>query len=276
MKIDKQIIKYFSKISALTLLFLMWISLWNNYLNAEKLDDEFTNLWNYKIITKKIPSQVWVAISSNIWTRLKEKKDYPVTIYNDVMDISYILSNKQVARDKIITNNMILLNEYMNILKTDIKAFLAQSKDRWLALNSFIDQLTYRYKNTLTTTKNLNLQKSNLLNVYNKTNNNLEQIKAKIWKDFKNFDSNATIENIDKYLKLKEENTYSRTYIVFIDKLINNFAILNNYNKTLLDTLINNKEIIIKNTQIVLPDSWTQILKKLNLIYTESDWKNVH
>lgn len=272
---NKQVIKYFSKISALTLLFLLWISVWNDYLKAEELDDSFSNLNNYKIVTNKISWHIWVAISTNIWTRFEETNDLPVTIYNDVMDIAYILSNKQVARDKIITNNMILLNEYLNILKTDIKIFLAQSSNREESLNSYIDQLTYRYKNTITSTKNLNLQKSNLLSVYNSTNTDLENLKTKIWNDFSNFDSNSTIENIDKYLKLKEENTYSKTYIIFIDKFVNYFAILNNYNKTLLDTLINNKEIIIKNTQIVLPDSWTEMLKKLNLIYSEEDWKNV-
>lgn len=271
----KQVIIYFSKISWLTLLFIILLSIWSSYLKAETIDPNFSNLNNYKIVSNKIPWHIWAAITSNIWTRLKEKNELPAIIYNDVMDISYILSNKQVARDKIITNNMILLNEYLNILKTDIKIFLAQTNDRKTSLDSFIDQLSYRYKNSVLTINNLNTQKSNLNSTYNNTNIQIENLKNKIGSDFQNFNSNATIENIDKYLKLKEENTYAKTYIIFIDKFINYFSILNNYNKTLLDTLINNKEIIVKNTQIVLPDSWTQMLKELNLLYTEEDWKNV-
>jgi replicative DNA helicase len=68
-------------------------------------------------------------------------------------------------------------------------------------------------------------------------------------------DTTATLTNIDDYLKAIEESNYSRTYIVFVNKFINSYNTLNNYNKILLDTLINNKEILIKNTQVVLPDS---------------------
>jgi hypothetical protein len=68
-------------------------------------------------------------------------------------------------------------------------------------------------------------------------------------------DTSTTLENIDDYLKLVQESNYSRTYIVFINRFINSYDILNNYNKLLLDTLINNKEILVKNTQVVLPDS---------------------
>jgi hypothetical protein len=41
---------------------------------------------------------------------------------------------------------MIILNEYLNVLKTDIKSLLNSSNDRALTLNAFIDQLEYRYK----------------------------------------------------------------------------------------------------------------------------------
>jgi hypothetical protein len=41
---------------------------------------------------------------------------------------------------------MIVLNEYLNILKTDIKGLLDSSNDRSSTLNAFIDQLEYRYK----------------------------------------------------------------------------------------------------------------------------------
>jgi hypothetical protein len=37
--------------------------------------------------------------------------------------------------------------------------------------------------------------------------------------------------------------------------------------------LINNREILVKNTQVVIPDSWSSLLKKLDLIYDESDFK---
>jgi len=41
----------------------------------------------------------------------------------------------------------------------------------------------------------------------------------------------------------------------------------------LLDTLINNKDILSKNSFIVLPDSWDQLLKDMNIIFDESTYK---
>jgi hypothetical protein len=41
---------------------------------------------------------------------------------------------------------MIILNEYLNVLKTDVKSLLSASNDRSATLNAFIDQLEYRYK----------------------------------------------------------------------------------------------------------------------------------
>lgn len=57
----------------------------------------------------------------NFW--LKQVRETPATAYGDVMDISYILANKQVARDKLISQNMLLLNEYLSILKMDLKNY---------------------------------------------------------------------------------------------------------------------------------------------------------
>jgi hypothetical protein len=56
------------------------------------------------------------------------------------------LRNNNQAKDRIITANMIAINEYFNILKTDIRSLLSSSNDREFALNSFIAQLEYRYK----------------------------------------------------------------------------------------------------------------------------------
>ncbi|MBT3726873.1 hypothetical protein HOG21_04145 [bacterium] len=63
------------------------------------------------------------------------------------------------------------------------------------------------------------------------------------------------MDNIEKYLELKKEYYYSKTYIIYINHFLERYNFLNNYNKRLLDTLINNKDALIKNTYIVLPDS---------------------
>jgi hypothetical protein len=99
------------------------------------------------------------------------------------------------------------------------------------------------------------LQKNELIKAYNNSNLEINNLKEKISNDFSNFDNVETLKNIDNYLKIRQENLTARTYIIFINKFLNNYAILNEYNKRVLDTLINNKEIIIKNSQVVIPDT---------------------
>jgi len=90
---------------------------------------------------------------------------------------------------------------------------------------------------------------------------------------YKNLDYDTTEDLLTKYLAEKERNTYARTYLVFLSKFIATYNTMNTYNKTLLDTLINNREALIKNVTIVLPDSGTNLMKQLNLVKTEAEWK---
>ena len=90
---------------------------------------------------------------------------------------------------------------------------------------------------------------------------------------YKNLDYDKTEELLTKYLAEKQKNIYASTYLVFLGKFISTYQIMNAYNKTLLDTLINNREALMKNVTVVLPDSGTNLMKQLNLIKTEAEWK---
>lgn len=284
---NKNTLYYFLKLTGLTFLLLMVINLLSNFVWNASFTDLFSskqdlstksqtnsNSSNFiQVGSNPIIAQVWVAISTNIWTWLKQVKETPATAYSDVMTISYILANKQVARDKLISQNMLLLNEYLSILKMDLKTMLWQSNDRSKVLDSYISQLEFRYKNTLENLATLKQQRAILLSSATQSNTDIEKNKTQIANNFKIFDSQAVISNLDSYLEAKDEYTYSRTYIIFIDKFITYNQALNNYNKKLLDTLINNRDLIIKNSQLVIPDSGTDLLKNLNLIYTEADYK---
>jgi hypothetical protein len=101
----------------------------------------------------------------------------------------------------------------------------------------------------------------------------IENLKEVIDTDFNSFNEEKTWNNIEKYLELRKKYYYAKTYIIFINKFINQYNTLNAYNKKLLDTIINNKDAIIKDAHVVLPDSWNELLKKLNLIYEEAEYK---
>jgi hypothetical protein len=91
---------------------------------------------------------------------------------------------------------------------------------------------------------------------------------------YKTLDYEKTQSTLDAYLAEKDKNTYAKTYLVFIEKFITSYDILNQYNKILLDTLINNHEALIKNVTIVIPDSGTNLMKKFNLVKTEAEFKS--
>lgn len=270
-----KIFQVIMKVLVLTGIFFMLINYFWYFLNASESPNKSTNSNKEKFTSQDIDiiGNVGVAIATNIWTRYKQTKETPINAYKDVVEVWYILWNQNIAKDALISANMIFLSEYFNILKTDIRSLLSTSNDRSFALNSFIAQLEYRYKIASENISKLNTQKTELLKAYESSNKEITGLKAKIWSDFWNFDSVQTVKNIDHFLEIKKENTNVLTYIVFVNKFIDYYTTLNNYNKKVLDTLINNKEILIKNTQVVIPDTGWELLKQLKLLYSEEEWK---
>jgi hypothetical protein len=75
-------------------------------------------------------------------------------------------------------------------------------------------------------------------------------------------------------LKAKNEYYFAKTYVVYINQFLWEYQRLNAYNKNLLDVLINNKEAILKDAYLIIPDNgWLEALKSLDLIFEEADFK---
>jgi hypothetical protein len=83
----------------------------------------------------------------------------------------------------------------------------------------------------------------------------IDNIKLKLNTDFKNFDDRATILDVENYLEQQRIRTVARTYLIFCNKFLEQYAYLNNYNKELLDVLILNKKAISTDSYVVIPDS---------------------
>ncbi|MDR1945308.1 MAG: hypothetical protein LBQ59_04520 [Candidatus Peribacteria bacterium] len=98
-------------------------------------------------------------------------------------------------------------------------------------------------------------QRTSLEKEMSSANSQIESLKNKINSDFQKNDATASYENIEKYLELKNKYNYARAYIVYINQFLNDYNALNEYNKRLLDTLINNKDAIIKEAYVVIPDT---------------------
>lgn len=269
------------KVLMLTWVFFVIINYSGYLLNAQKEptnDTQKVESWNENISTYvnkniEVMWNIWVAVSTNIWTRHKQINDIPVEITQENVNIWAIVSSNQVINDKIITPNMVFIFEYLNIIKTDVRSLLSSSNDRSFALNSFIAQLEYRYKESVKYSQNLALYRAELVKKFNDNERKISELKDKMSQDFTKFNTTQTTKNIDDFLELKQKSNNYKTYIVFIDKFLNFYAQLNNYNKWLLDVLINNKDALVKNSHVVIPNNWANLLKELNLIYDEAEFK---
>lgn len=266
--------KSFWKVIVLTAIFFVILNYAWSLLNAD--NQNTSNIANYKTNEIDIMSHVWVAMTTNIWTRYKQKSSTPVNVYKDVVDVGYVISNQNIAQDSIITNHMVFLQEYLNIVQTDVKSLLSSTNDRSFALKSFLAQLNFRLKQWQINLNNLNLQKQDLSKHLSEVNWKIEILKNKIGYDFSNFNNDQTLQNIDNFLDLKSQYDSIRTYIIFIDKLAWNYQSLNTYNQKVIKVLDTNQDILIKNAYLVLPNSWSNLLDSLDLIYTESEWNSLN
>ena len=281
---SKQINKFLAKILILSTFLVLVFNIWVNLINANSdinktsKNNNSTTLNNNSTTFKSVNNnslwKVWVAITTNIWIQFKKRWEIPATIYKEVFSINEIINNQNTANKELIWKNMIAIEEYKNILKTNIKQLINNSFDKPRTLNAFIDQLEYRYTIWIINAKKLTEQKS----IFNQNmiaiNWKIEALKAKIEKDFKENNAEESLENINQYLELKKQYYYSRTYIIYINHFLSEYNYLNKYNKLLLDTLINNKDALIKNAYVVIPDSWSSLLKKFDLIYDENQIKS--
>lgn len=276
----KQIIKNIIKISTFSLIFILWIFFISNYINADDKIENKTiktkpnNNANYKNIVITPIANVAVAITSNIWIwKNKNSKIVESQINNKIFNANDFYLNTNEIKNSIIKSNMIFTVEYLNILKINFNSVLKKSKNRKNTLNNIINQLQIRYKNANDNTINLNKQNSILTQEYDKITLEIEKLKNELELDFTNSNTQKVFNKVDKYYELKNKQIILKTNIIFINEFIKRYNYLNKYNKLLLDTLIDNKDIISKDSYIVIPSSWDQLLKDFDLIFTEQEYK---
>ena len=280
MKILIQILK----ITSLALLFALIFNFASAYLNGwiktipssisevENLSNEWNNnKYKFKKSNSIILAKSGVALSTNVGIRYKQRQNQ--NLYKNVPTIAKTISDKKYANNTSLSKNILIIREYYNVLRTDIKKMISSSYNKKETLEAYIEQLKYRYNNANAQMRIL-IKKKNELSIDLKTSwEKINIIKQKIDSDFKKFDAKATENNINDLLIAKAEYNYAKTHIIFINQYLKQYQNLNNSNKKLLDTLINNKKAIIKNTQIVIPDTWIEALKKLDLIVDEKEYK---
>lgn len=169
---------------------------------------------------------------------------------------------------------MILVREYLNLSKSNIVDLLKTSDNRRKTLEGFINQLQYRKQNAALSIENLELQKADLLTQLSSISSKIETTKTQMEKHFSENNPAATNADVDTYFALRAEYTETFTDIVFINQFLKQYNFLNSYNAGILNTLTTNKQAIINQTYVVIPESGSEYLKPLELIFSESELKN--
>lgn len=216
---------------------------------------------------------VGVALSLNIGLSKTAKDNTPVRLYESVIPLSSVLADKTTGRNQIIASHMIAAQEYINVLQMDVNKALDQSSDRQAMLESIIDGLKYRGKKTNEYLTSLSLQRSELQAAVDASARRVGELKTELSANYQKMDFDGTQRALDEYIEEKNKETYAKSYLVFLDKFTSMYTALNNYNRKLLDTLSSNKEALIKNVTVVLPDSGNEFLNKLELLRKSGDVK---
>lgn len=214
------------------------------------------------------------AVSLNIWQKVKQTEKTPVNLANDVISVAELLSNPTDGPKRLIASNMLALESYANLLSTDIVALLDQSTDRTQALDEHIELLKSFYTRTSDRLSTINEQISDLNTILQTSSDTTANAKNTMEEKYKNFDVQNIDTVIDSYVTAKNNENRAKVYLTYLDRFQKGYGILQARNKVILDTLINNREAIIKHSTVIIPDSGSNLLKSMGLIKTEAEYKS--
>lgn len=272
---NNKILKNIFKIWIIALLILVILKLSTSFLNAwnNSTQNQTTNKTTYRTINSSDISKTWVAITTNIWIKYSQTTKISPTIYQEYFSVEEIKSNKQKAKETLINQHMMILKEYLSLLKTDFKSTILNANDRAKALEWVYNQLQIRYNNTVNAISNLSKQREILVAEVDSLATQIEAVKARISINYKNVNTEELNEDLEKYLQLKNDYTYVRMYVIFINNFLNTYDSLNKYTLDFITSLRLNRDAIIKWSYVVLPSSWKEFLKDYGLLYTESEYE---
>ena len=252
---------------------ITFLTLWDN----QQLYASNTNSEVFYSAESSDYASVWVALSTRVGTKFQNKQNSGFTssqsFYREISSVGSSPEENRAIRSDMISQNMLIINEYLNLSRTNIKDLLKWSQDRRSTLESFISQLEMRYKSSALSIWSLEKQKILLVERIWIIDWQIEQIKTKMEDDFAAWNAEATLRDVDDYFALRSEYTEAFTDVVFINQFLKQHQFLNEYNTWILDTLINNKEAIINESFVVIPDSGDQYLRPLELLFDEAEIK---
>jgi hypothetical protein len=228
---------------------------------------------NFTQTNMKYMGNIATAFSLNISRGASALRPWNTIVTEGDITVAEALANPRDAQVKLIGNNTIAIQSYVNLLKTDIPVMLDNASNRAEVLDEHIEILKSYYTRTTERLAMIAEQWSELEKVIGESAQMTESAKATMESKYKAFEYVGVDGVIDDYVRAKTEESRARAYLAYVERFQRGYAILQAHNKKILDTLINNRNAIIKKTVVVIPDSGSELVKKLNLVTTEADYK---
>jgi hypothetical protein len=219
---------------------------------------------------------VATAFSLSIWQKWKPQSQWSNELIESTISIAEILADPKSGEKKLIATNMLSLQWYLNVLKIDIIALLDEAEDRSKVLDEHIDILKSYYIRTSERTTILAEQSQELRTMLTTSFQITEAAKQAMEEKYKAFEYDGVDMAIDDYTRAKNEENRARVYLAYIERFQRGYGILQGQNKKILDTLINNREALIQKAVVVIPDSGSELAKKLGLVISEADYKKAN
>ncbi|MCH8518276.1 hypothetical protein LAT59_00725 [Candidatus Gracilibacteria bacterium] len=178
---------------------------------------------------------------------------------------------RREARERLLRENTLMVREYYNISRTDIIDTLKTSSDRRRTLDNFVNQIELRGSNALRSIESLENQKRLYLNEINRISQAIEIEKNILESEFTSGDTQAVVRSSERYFLLRNEYTELFTDIVFINQYLRQYDFLNEYNAGIVNVLKVNRQAIIDQSYIVIPNRGDEFLRPLELIFDETN-----
>lgn len=214
-----------------------------------------------------------IATAMSLGIGQKEKvKTWVNALSTTTISIAEVLSSPVEWQRKLIAGNMLALQTYVNLLQTDIAKMLDAATDRQVALDEHISILRDYGNKTNERITILNEQIAELQAIIGKSTTDTANAKNVMQSSFGNFDYTGVDDAIESYTKAKSEDNRARIYMVYLEQFRKSYTLLQTKNKTLLDTLTTNRDALIKRATIVVPTSWSTLLRDLWVIETQAEY----
>lgn len=216
------------------------------------------------------------ALSLTLWRSGDTLRTQESGDIDTVISISEVLTDAKKWEEHLIATHMRAISSYLNILKTDIRTLLDESNDRKNTLDEHIELLKTSYIRTSERALILSEQSRELQSILWEAQIQTANAKKAMEEWYKSFETTGIESTIESYVESKKTESQARVYLAYVERFQRAYGILQGQNKKILDTLINNRAALISQSVVVIPDSGSELLKKLNLVVSEADYKEAN